>query len=576
MVVVGANDGMVHAFSLTGGFCLFTDDILPSPGDDDDDDIIIDPPPIDEEVTGDDDDDHFPTGGREAWSFIPRNVVPKLKSTRLVSEDGTSVAYNRLPMVDSTAAVSDAYFDVDGDGLKEWRTVVVFGQGPGTGTGDLNYYFALDVTDTCNPQPLWEWSDAIDDYDGEPGVANDPEAGQSWSVPFIAQAVDDDGEDKWYAFFASGYDENEGDSDFKGNQVYALDIATGHMRYKVTLADLDDAANIPNALPGSPNGVDLDGDGRIDRLYFGDLEGRLVRLDVHNQASADVDQDAVSGATTVNGDSGGWNPCVKVNLTSNDDPEALPMPIFVRPAISLESALDQSGNPIQLARVYFGTGGDDRAPADQTYAFYGLKDQDPIGGNCSLIDINSANSYVFETSDTQPILLSDDGTPTGERVWADPLIMTRSCTRGGGSSEAVVFSTLVGNIENTNPCMNEEIGSSPYPGRLFARFIKNECRSGTSITSGETGFLDNQGARTVQYLQTASKARGLGGLGQQHGYKSGLNGKQTLGQSFYFSQYAGSGTGGASEGGTHNSAAWFEWGFELGFAPKLRSFEEVY
>jgi hypothetical protein len=111
---------------------------------------------------------------------------------------------------------------------------------------------------------------------------------------------------------------------------------------------------------------------------------------------------------------------------------------------------------------------------------------------------------------------------------------------------------------------------------LFARFIQNQCSSGGSVTAGETGFLDDQGTRSVEYLETASKARGLGGLGQRRTYQREGASKKTRGQVFYFSQYAGSGTGDSSTGGTHDSAAWFEWGVELGLIPRIRSFQEVF
>ncbi|HEX9639089.1 MAG TPA: PilC/PilY family type IV pilus protein [Acidobacteriota bacterium] len=542
IVVVGANDGMVHAFALQDGSCEVGGSTL-----------------------------EF-QGGDEVWAFIPRNLIPKLKSTRIAGASG--VSYNRLPMIDATPAVSDAFIDLGGG--PAWRTVAVFGQGPGTGTGDLNYLFAIDLTNTCDPQPLWEWTDAIDLNDGEPGVDNDPELGQTWSVPFIGQALDPGAADRWYAFFGSGYDEDESDADFKGNRFYALDLASGHLAYRSDLIDLDDAADIPNAIPGSPNGVDLDQDGRLDRLYFGDLEGRLVRLDVRSPASAAVSEDNIISATSVSGDNSGWEPCVKANLTSNDEGDALPTPIFVKPAISIREARDGDGNPIRLARIYFGTGADDRAPADTIYAFFALEDEDLAGGACSLIDTDDPDSFVFDTAETQPILLADElGNPTGERVWADPLILTNTCSRGG-TAEAILFTTLVGSIENTNPCVNADIADSPFPGRLFARFIGNDCVGGPSITSGETGFLDAQGNRTVEYLTTASKARGLGGIGQRQTYQKEGESQQTAGQVFYFSQYAGSGTDGASEGGTHNSSAWFEWGVDLGLIPRIRSFEEIF
>ena len=38
------------------------------------------------------------------------------------------------------------------------------------------------------------------------------------------------------------------------------------------------SVDIVNSIPGSPSLVDLDGDGLVDRLYVGDLEGKLWKL----------------------------------------------------------------------------------------------------------------------------------------------------------------------------------------------------------------------------------------------------------------------------------------------------------
>ena len=94
------------------------------------------------------------------------------------------------------------------------------------------------------------------------------------------------------------------------------------------------------------------------------------------------------------------------------------------------------GNPAAFPRVYFGTGGDDKAPDDTTYSFIAVIDGD---------------SPEVEWFIGDPDLLGlpaekDVGDLTmGEKVWADPVVANATC----------FFSTLTGNIETVDPCKTE-------------------------------------------------------------------------------------------------------------------------
>lgn len=81
-----------------------------------------------------------PEKGSELWSFIPNNLLQKLRKNQA--------------WVDGTLAVSDVYEDFDGDGLREWRTLAIGTEGAGG-----SYVFALDITDPSSMksvQVLWE------------------------------------------------------------------------------------------------------------------------------------------------------------------------------------------------------------------------------------------------------------------------------------------------------------------------------------------------------------------------------------------------------------------------------------
>jgi hypothetical protein len=75
----------------------------------------------------------------------------------------------------------------------------------------------------------------------------------------------------------------------------------------------------------------------------------------------------------------------------------------------------------------------------------------------------------------------------GEKVWADPVI----------SDNIVYFSTLMGSIENVNPCVN-----LLNIGRLYARFVRSVAGSVVGAT-----VLKTTGGVATESYQLASKAR---------------------------------------------------------------------
>ncbi len=84
----------------------------------------------------------------------------------------------------------------------------------------------------------------------------------------------------------------------------------------------------------------------------------------------------------------------------------------------------------------------------------------------------------------------------GDKVWADPVI----------ADYIVYFSTLRGNIENNNPCVN----LSDPSGKLFARYIRNVA----GVSMGGTAFKTSS-PTAPQYLQMVSKARRAVTLGER-------------------------------------------------------------
>jgi hypothetical protein len=384
--------------------------------------------------------------GEELWGFIPYNLLPKLRNMCDINPDTGQRTYTRDTYVDGSPTTADVYIDANGDGAKEWITILICGQAQGKGSalgGGLNYYFALDVTDPNTPKPLWEFSDS--------GM------GETWSVPEVGQALKG-GNITWVAFVGSGYDNDP--NNVVGNKFYAVDLETGTSFWSFTDSGVDTRTkygftwDIQNAFVSSPSTMDVDQNGRVDRVYFTDLDGRVWRANV----SANF-QDASS-----------W-PVTKIYEDAKN------FPISVKPAVYMKSG----GYP----RVYFGTGGDDTAPSDVEYSFVCLIDKASPEVEWYLGDPLLLNLPVSKRSG-----VLDDG----EKVWADPVIANSVC----------YFNTLKGNIESVDPCDNL-IGI----GKLYARYVESIA----GVISGSTALKTETGP--TESLQLEIKTRAAVTLGER-------------------------------------------------------------
>ena len=386
--------------------------------------------------------------GQELWGFIPYNLLPKLKSMWAVDQITLDRYFARDVYVDGSPVVADVMLGGN------WKTILVCGQGPGKGSvigGGANYYFALDVTDPENPLPLWE-------------LTHVDTMGETWSVPLIGK-VTKDGADAWVGFVGSGYDNNPDPGVILGNTFYAVDLAAGSIfwTFEADEVDTSDPArtndqfpNIQNTLPGSASYVDIDRNGYADRVYIGDLDGRIWKVDVTPEFE----------------NAGSW------------DAEALYVdpdnyPIVTKPAIWRNPA-GVTADP----RIFFGTGGDDGAPIDATYSFVALIDREASTD----IEWYLGVPYGIRSAERDVGNLA-----AGEKVWADPKI----------EDYTVYFSTLTGSIEAVDPCLN-----LAGLGKLYARFIVSI--GGSPV--GGTAFKGLSGA--LESLDLAIKTRSAVTLGE--------------------------------------------------------------
>ncbi len=429
VVYVGANDGMLHCFDVATG--------------------------------------------EELWAYIPYNLLPRLKEMWAVDQARGLRYFSRRAYVDSSPSVEDVYIN------GQWRTVLVCGQGEGEGQapdGQSNirnnhyyYYFALDITDPLNPQPMWEFAGQRLRGQGQNYYMTN---GQTWSVPYIAK-VNLSGTPTWVAFVGSGYAHptDSGYAAYIGNTFAAIRIADGSLVWSSRLTDLDSSRanqsgnpfpNIYVTIPGSPNGADFIRDtnslGFVDYVYFGDLDGRIWRLDV------------------TSGNPNNW----RRDIVYRD---RCLYPIITKPEIWLGIGGTGSNYP----KIYFGTGGHESAPADRYYSFVALIDD---GQNPQV------EWFMGDANETGlPESKKAGSLEPGEKVWADPVI----------SDYIVYFTTLKGSIEAADPCQN--IGGY---GRLYARFIQ----PGMGIPLAGSALKSAIG-QSIEYLNLASKARTAVTLGDR-------------------------------------------------------------
>ena len=360
----------------------------------------------------------FETGqGREAWSFIPPNLLGKLNDIVHVSHPTTK---KHGYFVDGPVSISDAWLPAHtGDGTAknepDWKTVLVFGLGVGVrGSGDKpdylwskspscdedfqhhysdeyhHYcgYFALDVTDTKNPKFLWrlkpEYGDGDTDYDD----STVSYFAEPWSRMVIGK-VKVNGNEKWVGFIGGGYD-NSNDNK-KGKGFFVVNLTDG----KIVWSHTNKNSSAMSYVPGAAAIVDKDGDGFIDTAYIGDLAGNLWKFSFC--------PDSWSGST----------PCSTSNWAATRlfNSQGGNSPIFSTPVVARDSA---------YYWVFWGTG--DKAYPNNNGAqnsFFAVKDQSPASPYTVADLENITSSQKFSDASKKGWYLNLTGQ---ERVLADAAV----------------------------------------------------------------------------------------------------------------------------------------------------------
>ena len=267
--------------------------------------------------------------GRELFAYAPKdmmtNVFPKL------------IQFPPVPQyfVDGSSGVGDVFIDTAHGGSPNpanrfWKSVIV-----GSLRQGGREVFALDVTQpdqiqtsgpnigekthpkdfspdcysgggNCGspgpsdpyPTVLWEVSDACASLSSCATAA--PRMGQTWSRPVVGRIKIINGasfEDRYVAIFGGGLDPSYATLGVirtadqlcpptcpareatQGRAIYMVDIETGNILYKGSQGKDGSGTTINFAPMPAPAGVvDIDDDGYLDRVYIGDVNGRMWKL----------------------------------------------------------------------------------------------------------------------------------------------------------------------------------------------------------------------------------------------------------------------------------------------------------
>lgn len=215
-------------------------------------------------------------GGQELWAFIPPELLGRLKtfvSDRPVGE--------RTYGLDGDVRVLK--FDANRDGIvngsdKVW---IFFGMRSG-GT----HYYGLDVTVPTKPQLLWNI-----------GPAELPGVGETWSPPVVTRVnitgtPSNLNSEKFVLIFGGGYDRGQENQPYQidsvGKRIFMVDAETGDLLWYAgdnagaTLQLNSPGHAMNNSIPARIAVLDTNGDQFADRMYAGDMGGRIWRFDIFN------------------------------------------------------------------------------------------------------------------------------------------------------------------------------------------------------------------------------------------------------------------------------------------------------
>ncbi len=247
VVYVGANDGMLHAF--TSG--LYNTDNQSFQNVYNVDGYLSEIP---ENIVGN------VEIGSEMWAYIPQNILPHLKWLASPAYD----EQQHVDLVDLPPKVVDArVFAADTKHPGGWGTVLIGGMNLGGGeiqAGGQTFkstYFAIDITNPRDPELMWELDPALFPHLGF--TTNQPcvlSVGNKWNNQTKQWT-----NGTWYVALSSGPTDYDGGSSHHAH-LYIVDLTTG-----AKLRDIE-LSGTYNSYVNTPVALDKAMNYNVDALYY--------------------------------------------------------------------------------------------------------------------------------------------------------------------------------------------------------------------------------------------------------------------------------------------------------------------
>lgn len=207
--------------------------------------------------------------GVEQWAFLPQELLARLAGLR--RDEPTTLRSHGL---DGAMLLHE--HDPDQDGVidpdaGEHRWLIL-----GLGRGGSGYY-ALDLALPAEPRLLWTF-----DPSGSTAESRPEPVVTRLSIADSGQSAGD-----WVVLLAGGYDRRFNlpaeSTAGAGNRLSLVDATNGRLLWQAgSEVDTDVTLGVggfSSSLAAAPRALDLDGDGRLDRLYQLDIAGSLWRFD---------------------------------------------------------------------------------------------------------------------------------------------------------------------------------------------------------------------------------------------------------------------------------------------------------
>ncbi|WP_456397623.1 pilus assembly protein [Desulfurobacterium sp.] len=469
VVYVGANDGMLHAFRL--GYVKDLNNSLH---------------PV--KLTDSSSSSSGTLAGEELWAFIPSNALPYLKY--LADPDYQHTYYVDLkPFV---VTYKDRVILIGG---------MRFGGVPGNSStltppandAGVGYssYFALDITDPENPKFLWEFTSK--------GL------GFTYSGPAVINKGS-----KVYVMFASGPTDYNGDVN-QPLSVYILDLLTGRRVREITFS------NLQNAFAGRlfTHGLDVDGDGKTDYIFFG-----------YSKKGTDM-QD--------------WKGGIVVADVRSSSPSDWKFSIYLKDKIAPVTSRVVAGRYFGKYYVFFGTGRwfykEDNPDPAQANRIYGIPlihsgKNWTLPDESSIVDVTTSPSSVCSAPSSSPEgwyirLNTDDRGYLKERLISDPTITDLNvvafitteptadvCGFGGRSRIWILNGATGGSIFDN--CTTYSLDHKKLQGTLLVQFSTAAIHK-VDLNSAVSMFDNSTGKKTA--LNPATGSSWFAGVAPEGGAK---------------------------------------------------------